>query len=256
MNDEIERIRQQYEKRDRSYILRKYCFSNPTFLYHMQEREWKLLQEIHRYDIELSTTCFLEVGCGTGHILQRFLDFGAHSVYGVDLIQNRLKNGQTQFPCVHFFKADAGHLPFASGSFNAVCQFMCLSSVIDSNMRMRIAQEMWRVLAPKGILISYDLRPSSLLIRAINFIGNHLTNKFSNHDSVVTTTTSPLDLEELNKLYPHGKVRIVSISLNWHLAKLARISRLLTHLLSTLPPLRSHYLLIASKNPETPYGKQ
>jgi SAM-dependent methyltransferase len=248
MSDEIERIRREYAKRDSADFGRKYSYDNPAFMYHMQEREWGIMQALSREGLNLSATDVLEVGCGTGHVLQRFLDFGAHSATGVDLMSNRVHAGSNRYPGVRILQADAGHLPFVSESFGLVSQFMCLSSVLDSELRARIADEMWRVLSPGGLVLSYDLRPSSLLLRAVNRLGHCLEAGSTPADSRPITPIRPLPARELMRLYPKGRIRVLSISLNSHLAALAKVSRSLPSLLAALPTLRSHYLAVVRKS--------
>jgi ubiquinone/menaquinone biosynthesis C-methylase UbiE len=248
MNEEIERIKREYARRDGASFAGRYSYSNPAFLYHMQEREWGIMQTLARDGLNLPETDVLEVGCGTGHILQRFLDFGARSATGVDLMPNRLHAARERYPAVRILQADAGYLPFVSESFGLVSQFMCLSSVLDRQLRVRIAEEMWRVLSPDGLILSYDLRPSSLVMRAINRLGHHLEAGTAGADSCPITPIRPLPAAELMQLYPKGRLRTLIISLNSHLASLAKVSRFLPSLLTALPALRTHYLAVVRKS--------
>jgi ubiquinone/menaquinone biosynthesis C-methylase UbiE len=247
MSEEIERIRREYEKRDASGYGRRYSYDNPAFMYHMQEREWGIMQALDRERFDLTNTNVLEVGCGTGHILQRFLEFGAQSATGIDLMPNRVQAGSRRYPSVRILQADASVLPFASESFGLVSQFMCLSSVLDSDLRYRIADEMWRVLSPGGLILSYDLRPSSLMNRAVNLLGSRFQAQSTKAGSQSITPIRPLPVGELMGLYSKGRIRILPISLNFHLAALAKVSRLLPSLLSTLPAFRSHFLAVIRK---------
>lgn len=247
MSDEIDRIRREYAKRDSVGFGRKYSYDNPAFMYHMQEREWAILRALRREGLNLSTTDVLEVGCGTGHILQRFLDFGACSATGVDLMSTRVHAGSKRYPAVRILQADGAHLPFASESFGLVSQFMCLSSILDCELRTRVADEMWRVLSPTGLILSYDLRPSSLVIRAINRLGHHLEVRTVKADMGPITPIRPLPTRELMRLYPRGRIRVLPTSLNSYLAELAKVSRSVPSLLAALPTLRSHYLAVIRK---------
>lgn len=247
MNKEIERIRYEYTKRDKANLAQIYSYANPAFLFHIQEREWALLRALRCEGLDLSATDVLEVGCGTGHILQRFLDFGARSATGIDLMPNRVCAGKIRYPVLRLVQADAGHLPFASESFGLAMQFMCLSSVHDPELRGRIADEMWRVLAPGGLILSYDLRPSSLPARAVNFVARHLLPTAGDTGPSGATPIKPLAIRELKTLYPSGHMRVISLSLNLNLARLARLSHSFAHLLACVPVLRSHYLTVIRK---------
>lgn len=247
MSNEIERIRREYTKRDNSDLTHLYGYTNPAFLFHLQERERGLLRALRREGLDLSVTDVLEVGCGTGHILQRFLEFGARSAAGIDLMPNRVRIGRARYPTLRLILSDAGQLPFASESFGLAMQFMCLSSVLDSECRSRIAKEMWRILAPGGLILSYDLRPSSMLARSVNFVANYLSSAANEAVLSEPTPIKPLTIAELKALYPLGHIRVTSLSLNLNLAKVACLSTLFAEILSRLPPFRSHYLAVIRK---------
>jgi SAM-dependent methyltransferase len=231
-----------------------YSYTNPAFLHHMQERERGLIRMLQRARVELSETDVLEVGCGTGHILQRFLDFGAHSAVGVELMPHRIKMGSDKYSAVRMLCADAGHLPFPSESFGLVVQFMCLSSVLDSELRAHIAGEMWRVLSPGGLILSYDLRPSSILRSSINYLAHHLKATGPNGESPVMTPIRPLGINEFGGLFADGNMDATSLSLNLNLAAVAGVSWWLACALSAIPALHSHYLVVIRKPVEANRG--
>ena len=160
---------------------------------------------------------------------------------------NRVCAGKIRYPALRLIQADAGHLPFASESFGLAMQFMCLSSVLDPELRDCIADEMWRILAPGGLILSYDLRPSPLPARAVNFIAHHLLPMAADTGPSGATPIKPLKIRELKALYPSGRMRASSLSLSLNLAGVARLSHTLAHLLACVPALRSHYLAVIRK---------
>jgi SAM-dependent methyltransferase len=254
MNEELDRIRSEYIKRDATGSAKVFSYSNPAFLYHMQERERGLIRALERARVELAETDILEVGCGTGHILQRFIDFGARSAVGVELMPHRIKMGSDKYPAVRMLCGNGGCLPFRSESFGLVMQFMCLSSVLDSKLREHIAAEMWRVLSPGGVVLLYDLRPSSILRSSINYVAQHLKPTVGNGKSTVVTPIQPLGIDEFQRLFAAGSMKAVSMSLNMNLAALARVSWSLACVLSAVPALHSHYLVVIRKPMETNHG--
>lgn len=165
INCETDRIRAEYTRRDRLGLSRIYSYSNPAFVFHMQEREWAVLRLLRSEKIKLDGVSVLEVGCGSGHILQRFLEFGARRVAGIDLMESRVETAKRSYPHLHLAVGNGAQLPYPNDSFDLVAQFMCLSSVLDPAMREQIADEMWRVLRPGGTMLSYDLRPFPLIVR-------------------------------------------------------------------------------------------
>jgi len=259
LEKELERIKEEYARRDSTGQLNIYSYQNPAFAFHMKERERTILKMLKKENINLPNCDVLEVGCGTGHILQRFLEFGSKTSTGIDLMQNRIEEGQKSYPRVKLLQGDASHLPFENGQFDLVMQFMCLSSVLDSNMRKQIANEMWRVLKPGGHILFYDMRPASYMHgRVFKLIGlcRGILKKLRRaaaeikKENTQTERDTPIhlfDIKEIKDLFPEGFLRCQSASLDFKLASLAGKSYFLANILSCLPFLRTHYLVMIRK---------
>jgi len=120
-----------------------------------------------------------EMGCGRGRVLAEFLNFGAspRNIFGMDLLVDRLVRAHEQLPASRFINADGQNIPYPSRSFDLVLQYTALSSILDPQIRQRVAQEMLRVLRspdpalgkPGGIILSYDfwLNPTNPQTRGI-----------------------------------------------------------------------------------------
>jgi SAM-dependent methyltransferase len=89
----------------------------------------------------------LEVGCGTGGMLQLLRRFGR--TVGLDISLSALGAARDRgASCVT--RGDSCRLPFATGSFAAVCAFDMLEHVEDDGLALR---ELHRVCRPGGRLI-------------------------------------------------------------------------------------------------------
>ncbi len=262
-SEESARIEREYARNDSSGISdRLYNFENPAFLFHMQEREQAILSSLRRLGIALSGSHLLEVGCGNGHILQRFLEFGAASGCGVDLMSNRILEGAARYPNLKLHQGDASRLPYEDEQFHLVMQFMCFSSVLDVSMRRQIASEMWRVLKPGGAILSYDLRPGGKLgwrlARLLRFLlGKQLVTNDKTPGVAQpqpTIPVQPLAITEVQELFDQGELHYQSVSLDFSLAGAAASSDFLARAMAAVPALRTHYLVVARKIPPSRTG--
>jgi ubiquinone/menaquinone biosynthesis C-methylase UbiE len=255
---ETHRIREEYIRRDKLDLSHMYRYVNPSFQFHMQEREWGILRFLQFENVRLEDASVLEVGCGTGHILERFREFGIAMGTGIDLMEERLESGKNAYPCLRFVHGNGAELPFHDNSFDLVMQFMCLSSVLDPQMRRDVADEMWRVLKPGGAILSYDLRPSPFLVRSIRlfqagskWVSRSVRGVSSTGSSIrgtgSPTPIKPLSVEEFKRVFRTDRVRYCSISLDFNLSGTAGRSFLLATLLSHIPFLRTHFLVLCCK---------
>lgn len=99
----------------------------------------------------------LEVGCGAGHVLQRFE--GTERT-GMDLSQTMLERARRRLPKgVRLMQGSADSLPFASSSFDIVLCTEVLEHVQDPR---RVIAELVRVAGPRGrVVVSI---PNELMI--------------------------------------------------------------------------------------------
>jgi ubiquinone/menaquinone biosynthesis C-methylase UbiE len=98
----------------------------------------------------------LEVGCGTGLLLERIVRF-ARNAEGVDLSPGMLERARARDLRVR--EASATALPFADASFDVTCSFKVLAHV--TNLERAIC-EMVRVTRPGGTIVAEFYNPLSL----------------------------------------------------------------------------------------------
>src|SRR2546430_7951089 len=149
MERELERIRKEYERREREIPADFYAFHREANLFALHERErglQNLLQEAEL--LPLTGKRLLEVGCGAGEWFATFHRFGLASSHlsGIDLDPNRLAAARDAAPGADLRVGDASSLPWGDECFDLVFQSTVLSSVLDEAMKQRIAGEMMRVL--------------------------------------------------------------------------------------------------------------
>ncbi len=115
----------------------------------------------------------LDVGCGTGtltrHIASSLSNTERSCVVGVDAAKAmiavaRRKAGHV--PNVTFEDALAEQLPFTDGSFDCAISTMFFHH-IDTGLKLRALNEMWRVLVPGGKTVIVDVTAPTNVFGAI-----------------------------------------------------------------------------------------
>lgn len=247
---EIERIEAEYRRRDARPGGATASMLDPAQRFYVQSLEWAVLDALAKGGFDLAAADVLDVGCGGGALTHRLAELGARSASGVDLMEHRIALARERYPGMCFERADAADLPFPDERFGLVTHFACLSSVHDPGVRTRIAAEMWRVLAPGGAVLSYDLRPSPAPVRAVGRAATRLRER-RRGPADPQTPVIPLSLADVRALFPAARIEHRTAILNVALGGVARRSRLLAEALARVPLLRSHLIVLAWK-PERP----
>jgi SAM-dependent methyltransferase len=109
----------------------------------------------------------LEVGSGEGANLTHL--GGKNGWVGIDFAREKLAHARAHLPGLHFACADARHLPFGSGTFDAVLIRDVLHHVPD---RSAVLAECWRVLAWGGALgVIEPNRSNPMILAQALFVG-------------------------------------------------------------------------------------
>lgn len=173
----------------------------------------------------------LDVGCGTGFDLNRLVQEGAtpSRLYGIDLLPNRTAIAHATNPTINVVGASGDAIPFRNGKFDVVLMCTVLSSVQSEAMRIRLGQEVERILRPGGAVLWYDLRWSNPWNRNIRGIRSR----------------------RLRSYFPTFALRLRSITVAPPLIRLTgayapRVYRILKH----IPFLRSHLIGLLTKKKE------
>lgn len=245
------RIEAAYAERDAVAAPSIYQFSSPGYAFYMQALEWAVLDALQRATVRLEEARLLDIGCGSGYLLHRLLEFGVRAATGVDLMPARIEAARGRYPQLTFVCANAAKLPFPDGEFDLVTHFTCLSSVLDPALRAAIAAEMWRVLRPGGVVLSFDMRPAPLPVRAMRAAGEW-RRRGEQAVGEATTPTIPISVEELRRLFPDATLDYEPVGLAFGLCAVAARSRLAAQLLASFPALREHGIGLMTKPPSRP----
>jgi ubiquinone/menaquinone biosynthesis C-methylase UbiE len=142
----------------------------------------------------------LEVGCGTGLILERIAQFASRAE-GVDLSPGMVDHARTRGLNVRV--ADATALPYEDESFDVACSFKVLAHVPKLDEALR---EMLRVVRPGGHIVFDIYNRRSLRYAAKRLFGPKPTSQRFTEDAILTRFVTP---EEFERALPAG-TRLVS----------------------------------------------
>jgi len=227
--DELERIKKAYEKRKIEQKDKVYSYFNKGSLFIIHQREKALLDILNKFNYsDLTNKKILDVGCGTGGTLRRFIDYGAkpENLYGIDLLEDRIEVAKQLNPKINFICGDSSNLQYPDDYFDIVMQFTVFTSIYDVELKKKIASEMLRVLKVDGIIVWYDF---------------HIDNP-KNPD------VKRVKKNEIHSLFPNCEIFLKRITLAPPIArKIAPFSITLCQILEKIPFLCTHYLGIIQK---------
>jgi len=222
---EVERLRRvYYDYAERGLGATKWSAANPGNQAIERERRHQTEQWLRRAGLlPLTDKRILDVGCGAGKALAEFEVWGAKPdhLFGVDLLPDRIRQAQEQFPALSFQPANAERLPFPNQSFDLVLAFTVFSSILEPQMARNVRGQIQRVLRRGGGVLWYDFclnNPFNPQVRGISRRG--VQRLFSRFDCC---------LESLTLLPPLAR-------------RLGFLTPWLYPALAAFPFLRTHYL--------------
>lgn len=102
----------------------------------------------HLIDALPSTGTLLDIGCGTGLFIEKFIAEGGNAV-GLDISRGMIHQARRRCPDREFVIATGERLPFGDGSFDAISSLLAFSYMKDPQGML---DEAFRVLKPGGYI--------------------------------------------------------------------------------------------------------
>lgn len=229
-NEETTRIQRVYATYEAKGLGKsKWSLNNRGNVAIIQERRAALLTVLETAgSLPLAGKQILEVGCGSGGVLQELLSLGADAsrLCGVDLLPDGIESARRNLPEVNLKVADARHLPFDKEAFDLVIVFTVFSSILNLGAARSVAEEISRVLKPGGAVASYDFR----------------------YNNPVNPNVRGMKRRELQAHFPGFVVFAKSLTLLPPLARrLGPLTRFAYPVLAMVPLLRTHFLAVMVK---------
>lgn len=228
------RIVAAYARRSRAVPADRYSHFEQGDLMLRQSRERHALKLLAEQGCRpLETKKIFEVGCGTGTWLRDFIRWGAQpdNLAGIDLLPDSVDEARRLCPAaVQLRCGSAAAIDFPDGSFDVVLQSTVFTSVLDAELKAKIAGEMLRLAKPDGLILWYDFRVDNPRNRDVKGVGKR----------------------EIRRLFPDCQITLKPMILVPPLARfLGRYSLLACYLLECLPWLCTHYMGAIRKREET-----
>jgi ubiquinone/menaquinone biosynthesis C-methylase UbiE len=195
-----------------------------------QEKERTLIKVIKKEGFEpLSDKRLLEVGCGSGINLLRFIQFGFQpsNLFANDIIPERLSEAKKRLPSqISFYEGDILNQEFDDEFFDIVFQSMVFSSILDYDFKQKLARKMWQWVKPGGGILWYD------------FIYDNPKNK----------DVKGVSLKEVKKLFQKNEIKFYRVTLAPPFSRfITKIHPILYTLFNSLYFLRTHVICFIRK---------
>ncbi len=207
-----------------------FVYEDMAHVYRAHERSVAMLRLLDACGLRtLEDLSILDVGCGDGNMLRQWLQWGAapDRLAGIDLRAAPVERARILNPNIDVRLGSAEELPWEDGSFDLVSQLTVFTSILDVQMKRRIAAEMSRVLRPGGAVLWYDFAYNNPRNPDVRGIGSY----------------------EIAELFPGFRNRIRRVTLAPPLARFIPVSLLPVcyPLASAVPFLRTHHLGLLRK---------
>lgn len=142
------------------------CYDESNTLEHPRyiQSYRNIFKDLLLINAQNSDSLILDVGCGTGFLLQ-FLDQpGRKNVFASDITPNMLKIASSKYTLPNYFRGDSYFLPFKENIFDYVMCNSLLHHLYDWESAL---VELVRVLKPGGTLF-VGCEPNSYVYRLLN----------------------------------------------------------------------------------------
>ncbi|MBZ0206434.1 MAG: class I SAM-dependent methyltransferase [Flavobacteriales bacterium] len=153
-----EAIEAQYERRKNDPRLSG-LYAPSAYQRHLTAERQTLYARIIRHLGDPAEMRLLEIGAGTGGNIPFFLELGfrPEQLHANELLPDRLGELRENHPNITVHPGDAIAITQElNASFDVVFQSTVFTSILDTDLKRRVAQRMWELTRPGGIVLWYD----------------------------------------------------------------------------------------------------
>ena len=141
---------------------RNSLLTNPGVLFQHLAIEEAIIKSLRNINAltEINTLKVLDVGCGSGNSLAKFIELGflPKNLYGLDILSERVASAETRYPNVNFLYGNASEVPYPSDFFEITMASTMFIQLTEQALSLKIANEMLRVTKKNSNLLIIDWR--------------------------------------------------------------------------------------------------
>lgn len=186
MQNELEKIQERYAKRAYSELVKKQQ-SNWVFNYYIQvEREFIYSQILRKSSKKISNIKLIEIGAGTGNNLLFFHRLGIpfNNIVGNELLEDRAKFLKQNIEAIHVDIGDATELSY-NEEFDIVFQSTVFTSILDTEIKEKLATKMWEMTKKDGFILWYDFKYNNPSNKDVKGVGkSEIRELFPNNKGI------------------------------------------------------------------------
>ncbi len=197
-----EEINKQYGKRNS----KAHLYVNSPYVTAVQaELKKNCVLLLQKYFKDFSNLTVLEIGAGNGSNANMFeaIGFQLKNISFNELLEERIKAIEANYPNNKLYKGDAIRIEIPE-KFDVVYQSTVFTSVLNTEDRINLANKMWHLLKPGGVILWYDFiynNPKNSDVRKVNVQEvKQLFNKSTN-SSILKLTLAPPIGRRVGKFY-------------------------------------------------------
>lgn len=157
MSDEVNKIKERYQKRKQHSFSQYSTYTN--FIVKKRQKKYKGII-CSKFD-DVSRLKLIEIGAGGGGNLDFFkeLEILPQNIYANELLEDRVQVLEKYHNDVHILPGDAIQIDSnLDNYFDVVFQSTVFTSILDIEFKKTLADKMWKLLKPGGIILWYDFQ--------------------------------------------------------------------------------------------------
>lgn len=225
MPNELENIKARYEARKASDVNKLYSSNNFYNNAVIAEREQFYHQIFNQKFQQTHNLSLLEIGAGSGGNISGFLKMGfkLKNLVANELLDDRVEALKNNFPELEIYPGNVLEANF-NQQFDVVFQSTVFTSILDKALKQQIADKMYELVKPNGIILWYD------------FIYDNPNNK----------DVKGVSKQEIKQLFAKAsKITFKKVTLAPPIGR--RVGKLYGILNGMFPFLRSHVVAVIEK---------